>query len=354
MALSTMRSSFFLAALLAAFPMWAGFDIAGLLDSAGKPDKKKAEAFSKELKEIVGKVLASQPSFNELKARDEAKTELGLLFIPGAPKDDSELVKSVEKTAQLAADEEFTEQLRKKVEAEARLKYQIYKVGEKITVPLRKGRGFDNYLGVYKGWKDGRILIGERTVLREDVPEDKMHFFDKKFNSELRNEYISRNFIELKEDAKKEACIKLFAESKKENEIARKFKEHMDEKAKKHSLVCNAAAATLAIDEFLRVKSEEFDKERSVFRKLDGYMSLVANIQEGAEKMGVDLDPSRKAGVGAILKESELFSTVKDKTIPALKEERNRKLTRMSLLIGVPALLVLLVVALLVRRRSAG
>ncbi len=332
--------------------LFAGFDISDYVGSGGKPDAAKIAQYQKELKELAEQELAKRPPFDKERAGEAAKDELGLSATPEPAKEDAEIAKIALKTAMEEANKEFPETLRQKLIAEAKLKYQIYKKDEKITVPLRKGRGFDNYSGVYKGWKEGRVVVGDRVVLREDIPEDKIHFFDEKINKALRDDYVLRNFTEPRDDTKKDAQARVVAELNKERETAKKYFNLIEEKEKKYAVEENTAAVARIVETFLSAKSEEFEKEQSIFKKLKSYTMLDACLPDSLVGSGIDLGESKRTAVNAILKASERYSAMQSKTIPELKELRKKKLIKMAAMIGIPVLLLLIIISIGSGRRS--
>lgn len=340
--------------ILLSSTLFAESDIANLFGSGGKPDQAKVLQLRKELKECVEQVRAKMPSFNKFQAEDEAKSALGLRFPPEPPKEDGELVKEVTKKVEIEMAKSFPATLREKISDEAGLKYQVYRVGEKVTVPMRRGRGFDNYTGVYRGWKEGKILIGDRTVLRVDIPEEKIHLFDVKLNNSLKTEYIRRNFDELKEDERKLVYAKMLSDARKENEIAKKFQSLVAEKEKSHAIEQNKSAVIEAVEEFLLRKNEEFERQSSVFGRLAAYTALVVNLPEAMEGMGVELGASNRPVVNLILKESERFSVIQNKTIPELKELRKKKIIMLSMAIGIPMIVLLFIIVVVARRKASA
>ncbi len=99
-------------------------------------------------------------------------------------------------------DDIYTEELKEKYKAEAETIFVPINKGDKITIPVRRGRGYVDYTGTFHGFLGGsdkqdnfaKILVGSKRILLMDLPPEIQDRFDPSKIKKAQMDYLNRKF----------------------------------------------------------------------------------------------------------------------------------------------------------------
>lgn len=177
--------------------------------------------------------------------------------------------------AKVLADKKYPRSLFKKTVKEALNKYKAYKIGDKITIPVRYGRGFKDYTGKLVSIGPNAIIISNRRIPRIDLPESVISRLDPKIAKSKAKRYVSDNYHKAK---------RLYLNStinEMEDDLRKRYEKNLDlrykyEKSKKkYSRTLKYKALKNNIPEYLQRKLKQCESATTAKDKFQLYNNLV-------------------------------------------------------------------------------
>ncbi len=262
----------------------------------------------------IQRELSKQPIFDRTKAKTETLAEMKLDSVP-EKMDDLAIVEQATKEAEIIAEQKFSKSQKLAFQKEAQEKYKLVKKGEKITVPIRSGRAYENYTGTFLADNGQKLLIGDKTVLKSDLPEDILARFDQTKVIEMQQKYIQEKF----EAPRRTYKAGLISEIKlKIKDRIAKIDVFNDLLSKKESEF-KAKKIVSVVGIYCDSKSSEIEKLASAEEKLAKYKELDAELQ--SVLLSNSIVPDKTRGI------LTAYDKIRYSILPKLEKEENERIT---------------------------
>ena len=298
----------------------------------------------KTIEEIVDKYKTEGLSDEETVKKINAEIGQKMPLIPTEPllKDDDATIK---KLAQKKAEKEYGSlgTITSKLDAEAKKKFPLYKIGDRITLDYSANSRVYSVTGMLTRIAQKSVTVDEKRVNLIDLPETERAKFDASTNRIIRERYIDKQTqIEKQKlaEAEQKAAAQLKKDYAQQNEKAGYIYD-----SKKKKWITAQDIIVLSLKETSKLVSEELDEEdfyasnyeevRSEDNK-NKIITGVAGVEFGSSPKRKDLSPSASRYKFALTERIKTDSSLYEgRILTAYYTPKSKKLFAISGIISV-------------------
>ncbi|MFZ2653721.1 MAG: WG repeat-containing protein [Victivallales bacterium] len=286
-----------------------------------RPDRKpNAEVDSANpLFLYIKRELELSPKFDRAKTESEVCTDLEIKTPPDAPKNIADVKKEATDKANQLADEKFPESLKNKAQQEAADKFKTVQVGEQVTVPVRFGRDYQNYTGAYKGTAGGKLLVGEKQILKSDLSPDILDKFDEGKVKGQQMDYVKTAYTIPRAKCLDDAKKSIMGQFDKDKQVYEKLQQTVKDKEKIFNFKINKEAIPKGLAKYLAEQDKLIGADPDQAKRLNSYNQLIEGLPAMINGLKLDLGDNSLAEIKNMLLACDVYVNLTDKIISEKK-----------------------------------